>query len=342
MHVKLLDHRHQLKHTFRISGSPDRDFVDVGILRLEDSGITAFGEASPSRVCKETMEDVHKGFAQIDLNKYENPLDYETVINGIKTEFDPPNALLAAIDMALLDFAGKNAKKSVRSLLGISSDRPVRTSFTIGIADLETIEKKVEEAGRFPILKVKLGSADDMEIVTRIRSLTDKLIRVDANQGWHKEEAVEKINWLESQNVEFVEQPLPAQQIEETAWVRQRVKLPVIADESVKTGADIPGLAFAFDGINIKLMKCGGLLEAMKMIRIARENNLRVMIGCMVESSLAISAGAQLLPLLDYADLDGFELISNDPFTGLSLNDGVISVNGKIGLGVKPQNAIFQ
>jgi L-alanine-DL-glutamate epimerase-like enolase superfamily enzyme len=189
------------------------------------------------------------------------------------------------------------------------------------------------------VLKVKLGVPGDEEIVRCIRELTDKTLRVDANEGWKtKEEARDKILWLQEQGVELVEQPLPASRLEETAWLRENVALPIIADEDVATSADIGRLRDAFDGINIKLMKCGGLREAMKMIVAAKAAGMKVMLGCMIESSVAISAAAQLAPLADYADLDGNLLIDNDPFVGVGEEAGKLILGEEPGVGVKRRN----
>ncbi len=341
MQIDLIEFRLQLKHTFRIARDSGRDFVDVAIVRIQHSGIAGYGEASPSKYWGENIESVKAAFSELNFNKYSDLSNYEDILKNIWSKNSPPRSLLAAIEMAILDYVSKNRRQSVRQLLGISLNRNVRSSFTIGIADLYTIELKVQEAAKFPILKVKLGADNDIQIIEKIRSQTDKTIRVDANEGWTKEEAVKKINWLESQNVEFVEQPLPASQNENMAWVKTRVNLPLFADESVKNSLDIPALVNSFDGINIKLMKCGGILEAISMIQLAKQFGMKVMAGCMTESSLAISAGVQFLPLLDFADLDGFELISNDPFTGLTMTDGYISINNNLGLGVSPKNDLY-
>jgi L-alanine-DL-glutamate epimerase-like enolase superfamily enzyme len=209
------------------------------------------------------------------------------------------------------------------------------TSFTIGIDSPDIIGQKVDEASNYPVLKVKLGVSGDEEIIRRIREHTDKKLRVDANEGWtSKEEARDKILWLQEQGVELVEQPLPAHQLEETAWVREAVSIPIIADENVTTSADIARLQYVFDGINIKLMKCGGLREAMRMILSAKILGMKIMLGCMIESSVAISAAAQLSPLADYADLDGNLLIANDPFIGVREKDGKLLLQDNAGIGV--------
>ncbi len=342
MELQLYEYQLELKHTFRVSGAKGRDFVDIGILRLQMDRLVGFGEAAPSKFWGENIEMVREVAQKVDLTPYDTPLIYENILRRVKEEYNPPQAFMAALDMALFDSVGKKMQIPLRRFLGLPQEHNVPTSHTIGIADLDTITQKIQEAADFPILKVKLGTSYDIEIIRHIRKLTDKKIRIDANEGWSKEEAVEKITWLQSQNVELIEQPLPAGQIDETAWVRERVELPIIADESVKDSKDIPKLKDAFDGINIKLMKCGGILEAIKMVRIARQEKMQVMIGCMIESTLGISAAAQLLPLVDYADLDGNLLVANDPFEGLTVEKGVIKVSQEPGLGVRPKENFFQ
>jgi len=193
----------------------------------------------------------------------------------------------------------------------------------------------VKEAKDFPVLKIKVGTENDEQLVTAVRDVTDKPLRVDANEGWHdKEQALEKIRWLQRMGVELIEQPLPAARVEETAWLRQRVDIPIVADEAVKRAEDIPLLAGAYDGINVKLMKAGGLQEALRMIHVARALKLKIMLGCMIESSVAISAAAHISPLVDWADLDGNLLISNDPFLGVTVDHGRLILDERPGLGV--------
>ena len=198
------------------------------------------------------------------------------------------------------------------------------------------IRQKVEEAKEFPVLKIKVGRDNDAEILAAVREATDKPLRVDANEGWKdKEQALEKIRWLQGLGVELIEQPLPAAMIEETAWLRERAEIPIIADEAVKRASDIPRLAGAYDGINIKLMKAGGVQEAIRMIHVARAFGMKIMLGCMIESSVAIAAAAHLSPMVDWADLDGNLLISNDPFTGAMVERGRLVLNDRPGLGVR-------
>jgi L-alanine-DL-glutamate epimerase-like enolase superfamily enzyme len=197
------------------------------------------------------------------------------------------------------------------------------------------MQQKLKEAADFPVYKIKVGLKNDEEILRAIRQVTDKPLRVDANEGWKsKEEAVEKINWMATQGVEFVEQPMPAAMLEETRWVRERIKLPLFADEAVLSSADIPKLVGIYDGINVKLMKAGGITEALRMIALARSLNLKIMLGCMIESSVGCSAAAHISPLVDYADLDGNLLITNDPFKGVTVKNGKLILPNRPGIGV--------
>jgi L-alanine-DL-glutamate epimerase-like enolase superfamily enzyme len=209
------------------------------------------------------------------------------------------------------------------------------TSFTIGIDTPEVVRRKTADAAPYRIIKVKLGRDNDRELIETIRSVTDKPITVDANQGWtDRDEALRMSEWLAARGIVFIEQPMPKAQVDDTAWLRERSPLPLIADESVQRLADVAKARGVFDGINIKLMKCTGLREAHKMITLARALDLKVMLGCMTETSCAISAAAQLSPLVDWADLDGALLIKNDLFDGATIVDGRITLPDRPGIGI--------
>jgi L-Ala-D/L-Glu epimerase len=240
----------------------------------------------------------------------------------------------AALDVALHDLAAQRFGVPLYEMLGLDPGETPLTSFTIGMDTPEVVVAKVKEAAAYPILKVKMGCDDDREILTAVRDTTDRPLRVDANEGWTPEGALERLEWLARLGVEFVEQPLPAAQLEETRELRKRSPLPFFADESVHAAADIPRLAGAFDGVNIKLMKCGGIAEALRMIAVARAHGMRVMLGCMIESSVGITAAAHLSPLVDAADLDGNLLVENDPFEGALVREGRIVLPERPGLGV--------
>jgi L-alanine-DL-glutamate epimerase-like enolase superfamily enzyme len=241
----------------------------------------------------------------------------------------------AAIDMALRDLAAQRLGVPLYELLGIDPSTMPVTSFTIGMDTPEIVEQKVREAEAFAVLKVKMGSEDDAVVLETVRRLTDRPIRIDANEGWTLEDALGRLEWLQEMGVEYVEQPLPADQLDEMRELKKISPLPLFADESVGRAEDIPKLAEGFDGINIKLMKCGGLGEALRMIHVARAHGMKVMLGCMVESSLAITAAAHIAPLVDHADLDGNLLITNDPWIGAELHDGRLVLPSEPGLGVK-------
>ncbi len=323
-----------LTHTFTIARG-SRDIVPSVIVELEHEGIIGYGEASPSMRYAETPETVSLFLEKLDLQRFPDPMQLDKILGYVNSVSEGNSAAKAAIDIALHDWVGKHLGVPLWKLWGLNKERAPVTSYSIGIDSLEMVEKKITEATYYPILKVKVGVPGDEEIIATIRKLTDKVIRVDANEGWRsKEEALDKIRWLEGQGVEFVEQPLAAGDLEGTAWLRERVNIPLIADENVSASADIAKLQYVFDGINIKLMKCGGLREAMRMIYAAKVLNMKIMLGCMIESSVAISAAAQLSPLVDYADLDGNLLISNDPFIGVGLNDGRLVLEDLPGLGV--------
>jgi len=242
--------------------------------------------------------------------------------------------------MALLDWVGRRFHAPLYRLLGLDRSKTPITTFSIGIDEPEVIEQKVREAEGFPVLKIKVGLDNDAEILAAVRRVTGKPLRVDANEGWRdKEQALERIRWLQGMGVELVEQPLPAAMLEETAWLRGRVDIPIIADEAVHRARDIPKVAGAYDGVNIKLMKAGGLQEAIRMIHVARALDMKVMLGCMIESSVAISAAAHLSPLVDYADLDGNLLIARDPFVGVAVDQGRLILNDLPGLGIREREA---
>ncbi|MBI3587418.1 MAG: dipeptide epimerase [Ignavibacteriales bacterium] len=320
----------KLKHTFTISRS-SRDSATVVFVELEHDGIIGVGEAAPSRRYGEDIETVEAFLKKVDLSEFQDPFQIENILKYVEILVQGNYAAKAAIDLALHDWIGKKLNLPLHKYWGLDKSQTPLTSFTIGIDTPEVIEKKIREAEEYPILKIKLGGDNDKEILRTIRKVTKKTLRVDANEGWKtKELAVEKINWLEQEGVEFIEQPMPAADLAGTSWVRERVSLPLIADENSIRLFDVPKLQGVFDGINIKLMKCTGLREAIQMVHAARACGLKIMTGCMIESSVAISAAAQFSPLIDYADLDGHVLTSNDPY------DGVTIVNGKLILPERP------
>lgn len=323
----------KLRHTFTIARS-SRDVSPVVIVELEHEGIVGYGEAAPTRRYGETVDTVSQFLKSLDLGDFSSPFDLEALLTFVDGRNAGNTSAKAAVDIAAHDWIGKKLGVPLYRYWGLDRSKTPLTSFTIGIDRPDVIEAKVREAEEYPILKIKLGGQNDEEIMKAIRKVTDKTLRVDANEGWKsKETAVRKIQWLEKEGVEFVEQPMPAEDLEGTAWVRGRVNMPLIADENSLRLHDVPGLKGIFDGINIKLMKCTGLREAMKMIATARACGLRIMTGCMIESSVAISAAAQFSPLIDYADLDGAALTTNDPFDGVQIVQGKLVLPDRPGIG---------
>ena len=325
-----------LRHPFTIARGSRTQQANV-LVEIEDGSDIGYGEAAPSGRYGEDQESVLKFLGRVDLVAFKDPFQLEDILSFVDVLAPGNESAKAAIDIALHDLIGKKLKIPLWKLWGLNPDKTPVTSFTIGIDTPEIIEEKIREAQEFPVLKVKVGVPDDEEIIRTIRKFTDKPLRVDANEGWKsKELARDKILWLENQGVELVEQPLPAQDIEGIAWLRNHIHVPIIADESIRTLHDLPELRGVYDGINIKLMKCGGVRQALKMIHAARAMSLKIMLGCMIESSVAIAAAAHISPLVDYADLDGNLLITNEPFTGLKQTSGKIILPSEPGLGIKP------
>jgi L-Ala-D/L-Glu epimerase len=324
-----------LRHTWTISRNSS-DFKDNVFVRLERDGVTGWGEAAPNvrygQSAEQTIAVLEKASGLIeagDLFQYVNLREqWERVIPD-------QSCACAALDIAVLDWVGRKLNVPLYRLFGLDAGKAPVTTFSIGIDTPEAIKQKVKEAKDFPVLKIKVGTENDAQIVAAVREATDRPLRVDANEGWHdKEQALEKIRWLQRMGVELIEQPLPAAMIAETAWLKERVEIPIIADEAVQHAGDIPKLAGAYGGINVKLMKAGGIQEALRMIHVARALGLKIMLGCMIESSVAVSAAAQISPLVDYADLDGNLLISNDPFVGVGVKEGKLILNDQPGLGI--------
>ena len=325
-----------LKHSWTIARSTFLYKNNV-ILKLEKDGRFGLGEAAHNirygenlDTCTEAIELIKPKILELD------PWHYVDVGQTIQDAFKGQSSAKAGVDIAMMDWAAKGLGVPLYQMLGIDAKKAPMTSFSIGIDRPEVIKKKVEEAEPYPILKIKMGGENDDEIMKAVRSVTDKVLRVDANEGWiNRETAARKMEWLAKNNVEFVEQPMPAGMLEETAWLKERAEIPIIADEAIKSPVDIPQLAEAYDGINIKLMKSGGIQEALKEIWIARTFDLKVMLGCMVETSIGITAAAHLSPLVDYADLDGNLLLAEDPFEGVKVVDGWLILPDEPGLGVK-------
>jgi len=332
-----LDYRRydlRLKHTFTISRS-SRDTVPVIIVNFEKDGIVAYGEASPNVRYGESIETVEKFLDSIELERLGNPSSLEKV-NEYFDSIAPGNpSAKCAVDIAMHDWICKKLRVPLYRFFGIIKHKAPISSFTIGMDTPDRIVQKVKEATNYPILKIKVGFPGDEEIIKAARSVTGKPLRVDANEGWKSRgEALDKIRWLATQNVELVEQPMPAEQIEDARWLRAKAKLPIIADEAMAYH-DVSELSTAYDGINVKLQKSGGLFKARKLIHEAHELKMKVMLGCMIETSVGIAAAAHLSALVDWNDLDGNVLVSNDPFDGIKNEDGNLILSDDTGLGVK-------
>lgn len=333
--VEIKTKRLNLRHAWTIARNTST-YKEYAFIRLEKDGIFGWGEAAHNVRYGETlestiatMEKARPILEQADPWKY---VDLNAAIQGL---CDGQTAAKAAIDMALMDWLTKSLGIPLYQFWGLDPAKAPQTTFSIGIDTMEVVKQKVEEAAPYPLLKIKMGKDNDEEILAAVRSVTDKTLRVDANEGWKdKELALRKIEWLAKNGVDLVEQPMPADMLEETAWVRERAPIPIIADESVKTSSDIPKLAQAFDGINIKVDKAGGLQESLRMIWMARSLGMKIMLGCMVSSSLSITAAAHLSPLTDYPDLDGNLLLADDPFEGVKVKDGWLILPDRPGLGV--------
>ncbi|OQA03494.1 MAG: L-Ala-D/L-Glu epimerase [Planctomycetes bacterium ADurb.Bin401] len=324
-----------LKNTWTIARNSS-DYKENIFIKIERNGITGFGEAAPNVRYGQTAElTIQKiKHAEKILDKH-NWFQFAEIKESLDNEIQDQSCAKAAIDMAILDWVGKSLKTPLYEYWGLNPLLTPITSFSIGIDTPDILIKKIEQASEYPVLKIKVGKDNEKKIVEAVRRITDKPLRIDANEAWTaKEEALEKILWMQEQNIEFIEQPMPSDMIDETAWLRERIDIPIVADESVKTTNDIAKLAEAFDGINIKLMKSGGLLEAKKMIEVAHSLGMKVMLGCMIESSLAITAAAHLSPCVEWADLDGHLLISNDPFAGVKVENGRLILDDSPGLGI--------
>jgi L-alanine-DL-glutamate epimerase-like enolase superfamily enzyme len=325
----------QLKHVFTIA-SNSRTSTPVMLVELEYEGVTGYGEASMPPYLGETQDSAAKFLSGLDLSQFSNPFLIDDILEYVDKILPGNYAAKASVDIALHDLVGKLIKKPWFRIWGLNPEKTPNTSFTIGIDTPDVVRTKVAEADEFKILKVKLGRDTDKEMIETIRSVTNKPICADINQGWKdKEMAIDMIHWLKEKGVVFIEQPMSKTSPEDNAWLTERSPLPIIADEALQTVKDVLPLKGVYSGINIKLMKCGGLRAANKMITIARACNMKVMMGCMTETSCAISAAAQLSPLVDWADLDGNLLISNDLYDGIKVLDGKIVLNERPGIGLK-------
>ena len=326
----------KLRHAFNLAKSSRTHTPDV-LVQIEQDGIIGYGEASMPPYLGESTESVCKFLSSLDLAQFKDPFRLDEILEYVDSVAPNNRAAKASVDIALHDLLGKIMGQPWYKIWGFSPEKTPSTSFTIGIDTAEVVRKKVEETAPYNVIKVKMGLDNDKELVEIIRSQTDKPICVDANQGWsNKEKALEMIEWLYDKNCLFVEQPMPKEMIDETAWLRERSELPIVADEFLQRLPDVQRAYQAYDAINIKLMKSTGLREAHEMATLARGLGMKVMVGCMTETSCAISAAAQLAPIADWADLDGNLLIANDCFDGMKIVNGKITLTDKPGIGATP------
>ncbi len=300
-----------------------------------DEGI---GEAAPSQYYGENAETVIECLEKIKDLLGDDPFQIESILSSLDKKIARNFSAKAAIDMALHDLVAKRLNIPLYQLLGLDGKTPLVTSYTIGIDTPEKMKEKTRQAKGFLVYKVKVGVENDVEMVKAVREVTDAKIRVDANAGWSAEEALEKIHQLREYEIEFVEQPIDPEDKAGLKKIKEKAELPIIIDEQLMTSNDIPDFVGLCDGINIKLAKCGGIREALRMIHVARAHGLKVMLGCMIESSVGIAAAAHLGSLVDFLDLDGNLLITNDPYEGLRLENGKLFLSDLPGLGVVPKD----
>jgi len=331
----------ELRHVFTLANSSRKNTPDV-LTRLEIDGVVGYGEASMPPYLGESVETATRFLSSLNLGQFNDPFQMDDILQYVDSAMPGNTAAKAAVDIALHDLVGRLMKQPWYKIWGFNPLDTPNTSFTIGIDTPEVVRQKVAEAAPYKILKVKLGMATDREMIETIRSATDRPLCVDVNQGWNNRvEALEKIHWLKENGVVFVEQPMPKTNIDDMAWLTQNSPLPIIADESIQRLPDVLKANGVYNGINIKLMKCTGMREAHQMLIIARSLNMKVMLGCMTETSCAISAAAQLAPKADWADLDGNLLISNDPYSGMQIIDGKVTLIDRPGIGIKEVKKVF-
>ena len=324
-----------LRHTFTVASYSRKTTPGVQV-RIDYEGFTGYGEASMPPYLGQTVESVCTFLSKVNLEQFKDPFRLEEILGYVDSLSPGDNAAKAAIDIALHDLVGKLMGQPWWRIWGLDPSKAPDTTFTIGIDTAAVVRQKTLEcAEKFNILKVKVGLDNDKEMIQTIREVTDLPLAVDANQGWRdRQQALDEIHWLKENGVVMVEQPMAKERIDDNAWITEHSPLPIFADEAIQRLADIPSIKGAYHGINIKLMKCTGLREGWKMANYARAEGMRVMIGCMTETSCAVSAAAQLSPMADFCDLDGNLLISNDLYTGMEVIDGHIVLPDRAGIGI--------
>ena len=337
MKLTWMQYELQLQHTFTVASYSRTTTPDVQV-RIDYDGYTGYGEASMPPYLGQTVESVCAFLEKVRLEQFSDPFQLEEILTYVDSLSPGDTAAKAAVDIALHDLVGKLLGQPWFRLWGLNPAKAPDTTFTIGIDTPDIVREKTREcANRFNILKVKVGLENDEEMIRTIREVTDLPLAVDANQGWtDRSKALDEICWLAEQGVVMVEQPMPKECLDDIAWITERSPLPIFADEAIQRLADIPSVKGAYNGINIKLMKCTGMREAWKMVSYARAEGMRVMVGCMTETSCAVSAAAQFSPAVDFADLDGNLLITNDRFTGVTVERGRLTLPDRPGIGLLP------
>ena len=322
-------------HPFKISRST-RDEFEVFVFALDHEGVIGWGEAAPQPYYGEDVVSVRAAVDEVGALLDGSPDELLTSLNEgeLRRRLGKHASVRAALDMALWDIKGKLENRPCHEMWGALRANTPLTSYTIGFDRLDVIDQKVDAADRFKILKVKMGLPGDMDVLDRVLSRSGAKVRVDVNEGWDIEMALQKANELYRRGVEFVEQPLPHADEEDLRTLKRLSPLPIILDESIINPEDVAARHDQGHGINIKLMKCGGITPALKLIDAARAHDLKVMLGCMIESSIGVTAAAQLSPLVDYADLDSPLLVANDPFEGVGFVEGKLVLPTDPGLGV--------
>ena len=325
----------QLRHVFTVASYSRTTTPDVQV-KIEYDGFTGYGEASMPPYLGQTVQSVCSFLEKVDLSQFADPFCIDDILTYVDSLSPGDTAAKAAVDIALHDLVGQLLGQPWYRIWGLDAAKAPDTTFTIGIDTADVVREKTREcASQFNILKVKVGLENDMEMIRAIRDVTMLPLAVDANQGWKdREKALEEIFWLKEQGIVMVEQPMPKERIDDNAWLTERSPLPIFADEAIQRLKDIPSIKGAYTGINIKLMKCTGMREAWKMANYAHAEGMRVMVGCMTETSCAVTAAAQLSPIVDFADLDGNLLISNDRFRGMQVVNGKITLPDRPGLGL--------
>ena len=335
LEMKFFPYELKLRHVFTVASYSRSTTPDVQ-LEITNDGVTGYGEASMPQYLGQSVASVTAFLSKVDLGQFNDPFQLEDILSYVDGLSVGDTAAKAAIDIALHDLVGKLLGAPWYKIWGLNKAKAPSTTFTIGIDTSEVVRQKTREcADRFNILKVKLGRDNDKELIETIRGVTKLPIAVDVNQGWKdRQMALDMIYWLKERGIVMVEQPMPKEQKDDIAWITQQSPLPIFADEAIQRLKDIKNVEGAYSGINIKLMKCTGMREAWKMLNYARAIGMKVMVGCMTETSCAVSAAAQLSPAVDFADLDGNLLIANDRFKGMEVVKGRITLPDRPGIGI--------